>query len=115
MHVTHNGSWRHVIVGLTKMLRGKSVSKIVIASSLCISSVVLLNIGNAHSGSYAGYVSTAEFVEASYAKTVDNTGPKNVSTQQGRINRARSNADRAINGLGYVVGYRKLLGSGSFS
>ncbi len=114
MQATQNSSWRHPIVGLTKMFRRNSVWKIVTASSFCIASVALLNIGNAHAGSYAGYVSTAEFVDASYAKTVDNTDRRNVSTQKGKVNRAESNSSGGIHGLGYIFGYRIPLGSGGF-
>jgi len=96
------------------MFRRNSVWKIVTASSFCIASVALLNIGNAHAGSYAGYVSTAEFVDASYAKTVDNTDRRNVSTQKGKVNRAESNSSGGIHGLGYIFGYRIPLGSGGF-
>ena len=65
----------------------------------------------------AFYVSdaiTAEFINASYTKTVDNTDPRNVSTQKGKVNRAESDSSGGISGFGYVFGYRRLLGSGSF-
>ena len=115
MQATQNGSWRHPIVGLTKMLRKSSVWKSATASCFCITSIALSSIADAHTtGPYAGYVSTAEFVDASYAKTVDNTDRRNVSTQKGRVNRAESNSSGGIHGLGYAFGYRKPLGSGGF-
>ena len=115
MQATQNGSWRHPIVGLTKMLRKSSVWKSATASCFCIASIALSSIADAHiTGPYAGYISTAEFVDAFYNKTVDNMDPINVSTQKGRVNRAESSTDGAINGIGYVIGYRTPPGEGSF-
>lgn len=62
--------------------------------------------GHGNGGFYVSHSSAAEFVDASYAKTVDNTAPRNVSTQKGKINRAESEADGSIDGQGFQFGYR---------
>jgi len=87
------------------------VWKIVTASSFCIASVALLNIGNAHAGSYAGYVSTAEFVDASYAKTVDNTDPNTLvpEPRRGKVYHDEASGDALSVGIGAAAGYRTAI------
>ena len=62
--------------------------------------------GHGNGRFYVSHSSAAEFVDASYVKTVDNTAPRNVSTQKGKINRAESDADGTIDAQGFQFGYR---------
>ena len=101
----NNKSLRHPI---------HSIQKILIGTCCCFIMGAFLGITDADAGPYVGYVSTAEFVDASYTKTVDNTDPRNVSTQKDKVNRAESNAVGGINGLGYQFGYRTPLGEKGF-
>ncbi len=102
------------IMGLAKFARN-SYSRI-IAGSICIcsASVVLLSVSAANGGVYVSDAITAEFVNASYTKAVDNTSPRNMSTQKGRVNRAESKSTGGINGFGFVFGYRLPFGSDGF-
>ena len=113
MQSTQNGR-PYSIIGLTNMPRRKSAQKIVSLLCFYLAVVVLLGVADANGGIYVSDAITAEFVNASYTKAVDNTNPRNVSTQKGRVNRAESNSTGGINGFGYVLGYRIPLGSGGF-
>ena len=94
------------------MLQRNSVRIIVTALYFCIAAD--LAVADANSGVYVSDAITAEYINAAYRKTVDNTHPKNTSTQKGRINRAESDTEGGINGFGHVFGYRMPLGSGRF-
>lgn len=91
-----------------------SSQKILIGTCCCFMLVSCLGFAHPHAGPYGGFISAAEFVDAHYNKTVDNTDPQNVSTQKGRVNSAESNTDGAINGLGYQIGYRMPFGKDVF-
>ena len=101
-------------MGLTEMRRRKSIRKIVTSLCLCLAALALMKVADANEGIYVTDAIIAEFVDASYTKTVDNTNPRNVSTQKGKVNRAESDSSGGISGFGYVFGFRKLLGSGGF-
>lgn len=70
--------------------------------------------GYGNGGFYVSHSSAAEFVDVSYDKTVDNTDPRNESTQKGKVNRAESNADGTIDGQGFQFGYRMPFAEGVF-
>lgn len=114
MRSTQNGKRLYPIIGLTKMRRRKSARKIVTSLCLCLTALTLMTVADANEGIYVTDAILTEFVDASYTKTVDNTDPRNVSTQKGKVNRAESDSSGRISGFGYVFGFRKLLGSGGF-
>lgn len=55
---------------------------------------------------YVGLKTDASVLRASYDKAVDNTDPRNISPQRGRVNRDDDSADEVLYGLGLLGGYR---------
>ena len=106
MQSTQNGNSLLPIIGLTNIPQGRSVRKILRLLCFYLTAVMLLGASNADGGFYAGEVATAKILNASYNKTVDNTDPKNMSTQKGNVNRAESKVEEAVNGFGHLIGYR---------
>lgn len=91
-----------------------SSHNILTGTCCCFMLISCLGFTHPHAGPYGGFISAGEFIDAHYNKTVDNTHPQNVSTQKGIVNRAESNTDGVINGLGYQIGYRIPFGKDVF-
>ena len=96
------------------MLQRNSVRIIVIAIAVYFFMATVLADADTDIRVYVALPSAAEFIDASYAKTVDNTSPLNTSTQKGKVNRAESNVNGSTATSGYVFGYRMPLGSDRF-
>lgn len=104
-----------LIIGLTKILQNNSVWKIVVASYICSAAITCMGFSNADEGVYISITATSpKRLAVSYNKAVDNTDPKNVSTQHGKVNVAESSATEIVGGMGDVIGYRLPLTAGFF-
>ncbi len=55
---------------------------------------------------YIGLKTDASLLRGSYNKAVDNTDPRNISPQRGKVNRDDDSADEMLYGLGFLGGYR---------
>ena len=117
MGSNHNWNGIDVIKGFNKTsLRHSILSSHNILTGTCCCFMLISCLGFTHpqAGPYGGFISAGEFIDAHYNKTVDNTHPRNVSTQKGKVNRAESNTVGGINGLGYQIGYRIPFGKDVF-
>ncbi len=59
---------------------------------------------------YLGTTGALEILDAAYAKTTDNTDPRNISPQRGKVYHERDSDTEAGSGFGLLAGYRRLLG-----
>ncbi len=83
----------------------RTFSTIVILTILSL--LGLTDSSSARSGQfYLGITTTAEWLDTSYDKTVDNTDPSNDLPNQGRIYRDNDSTDGWVYGLGISAGYR---------
>ncbi len=79
---------------------------LVVATLLCGADVALGQEGRF----YIGTTGALELLDASYAKTTDNTNPRNISPQRGRVYHDRDSDTEAGSGFGVLAGYRRLIG-----
>ena len=83
----------------------------VAATLLCGADVAL----GQESRFYVGTTGVLELLDASYAKTTDNTDPRNVSPQRGKVYHDTDSDTEVGSGFGVLAGYRRLIGqSGLF-
>ena len=59
---------------------------------------------------YIGTTGAFELVDAAYAKATDNTDPRNISPQRGKVYHERDSDAETGYGVSVLAGYRRLLG-----
>ena len=88
--------------------RGTTISCCLSAGLLwgvMIPSVALAQRG----GLYVGLAATGERLDVMYAKSVDNTDPDNMSSNQGKVLRSDASAASLAYSVGFLAGYRLAL------
>ena len=79
---------------------------VVAATLLCGADVALGQEGRF----YVGTTGVLELLDATYAKTTDNTDPRNISPQRGKVYRDTDSDTEVGSGFGLLAGYRRLVG-----
>lgn len=115
MQSVQNRNRLHQIIGLTTIPLRNGARKIASTLCFCLTVVVLLGVADAAAHSlYVGISTSRQRLDASYNKAVDNTDPKNTSTQSGKVNESESNAAEMVFGFGRLLGYRMEFGEDGF-